>query len=71
MEKTSKYHVVIKPQTKSKLQFGNITKKVTKKETPKSQNLPREIGFDFMSKDEMNGMPAVREERVIKFKDFL
>jgi hypothetical protein len=71
MEKVSKYHVVIKPETKSKLKFSDVTKKVTKKETPKSQSLPREMGFNFMSSDEMNGMPAVREERILRFKDFL
>lgn len=71
MEKDSKYHVVIKPESGTKLKFSDLTKKITKKETPKSQNLPPEIGFDFQSKDEMNGMPAVREERILKFKDFL
>ena len=71
MEKDTKYHVVIKPETGSKLKFSQLTKKITKKETPKSQSLPKEMGFNFMSSDEMNGMPAVREERILKFKDFL
>jgi hypothetical protein len=71
MEKDSKYHVVIKPETESKLKFSKTAKKVAKKETYKSQSLPREMGFNFMSSDEMNGMPAVREERILKFKDFL
>ena len=71
MEKDNKYHVVIKPETGSKLKFSQLTKKVTKKETYKSQSLPKEMGFNFMSSDEMNGMPAVREERILKFKDFL
>lgn len=71
MEKASKYHVVIKPESSSKLKFSQLTKKISKKETPKNDKLPPEIGYDFQSKDEMNGMPAVREERVLKFKDFL
>tara|TARA_R110000868_G_scaffold253887_1_gene510514 strand:+ start:62 stop:277 length:216 start_codon:yes stop_codon:yes gene_type:complete len=71
MEKDTKYHVVIKPETGSKLKFSQLTKKITKKETYKSQSLPKEMGFNFMSSDEMNGMPAVREERILKFKDFL
>lgn len=71
MEKDTKYHVVIKPEFKSKLKFSDLTKKITKKETYKSQSLPKEMGFNFMSSDEMNGMPAVREERILKFKDFL
>ena len=71
MEKDNKYHVVIKPETGSKLKFSQLTKKITKKETYKSQSLPKEMGFNFMSSDEMNGMPAVREERILKFKDFL
>ena len=71
MEKDTKYHVVIKPETGSKLKFSQLTKKITKKETYKSQSLPKEMGFNFMSSDEMNGMPAVREERILRFKDFL
>ena len=71
MEKDTRYHVVIKPETGSKLKFSQLTKKITKKETYKSQSLPKEMGFNFMSSDEMNGMPAVREERILKFKDFL
>ena len=71
MEKDNKYHVVIKPETGSKLKFSQLTKKITKKETYKSQSLPKEMGFNFMSSDEMNGMPAVREERILRFKDFL
>ena len=71
MEKDSKYHTVIKPETTSKLKFSQLTKKITKKETPKSQNLPSGVGYNFISSDEMNGMPAVREERILKFKDFL
>ena len=71
MEKDTKYHVVIKPETGSKLKFSQLTKKITKKETYKSQSLPKEMGFNFMSSDEMNGMPAVREEKILKFKDFL
>ncbi len=71
MEKDTKYHVVIKPETSSKLKFSDLTKKITKKETYKSQSLPKEMGFNFMSSDEMNGMPAVREERILKFKEFL
>ena len=71
MEKDTKYHVVIKPETGSKLKFSQLTKKITKKETYKSQSLPIEMGFNFMSSDEMNGMPAVREERILRFKDFL
>lgn len=71
MEKDTKYHVIIKPETGSKLKFSQLTKKITKKETYKNQSLPKEMGFNFMSSDEMNGMPAVREERILKFKDFL
>lgn len=71
MEKDTKYHVVIKPETGSKLKFSQLTKKITKKETYKSQSLPKEMGFNFMSSDEMNGMPAVREERILKFKDYI
>ena len=71
MEKDTKYHVVIKPETGSKLKYSGVAKKVTKKETYKSQSLPKEMGFNFMSSDEMNGMPAVREERILRFKDFL
>lgn len=71
MEKVSKYHVVIKPETKSKLKFSELTKKVSKKETPTNDKLPSNVGYNFISGDEMNGMPAVREERILKFKDFL
>jgi hypothetical protein len=71
MEKTSKYHVVIKPALKSKLKFNDMSEKVVKKAVPASNRLPPEIGYDFANKDEMIGMPAVREERMLKFKDFL
>ena len=71
MEKDNKYHVVIKPETGSKLKYSGVAKKVTKKETYKSQSLPKEMGFNFMSSDEMNGMPAVREERILRFKDYI
>lgn len=71
MEKDSKYHTVIKPEAISKLKFSQPAKKVTKKETPTSNRLPSGIGYNFISSDEMNGMPAVREERILKFKDYI
>lgn len=71
MEKVSKYHVVIKPESVSKLTFKKQTNKVNKKETPVNNKLPSGIGYNFISSDEMNGMPAVREERILTFKEFL
>lgn len=71
MEKVNKYHVVIKPETTSKLKFSNSSKKVDKKPTYVNNKLPNGIGYNFISSDEMTGMPAVREERILTFKEFL
>ncbi len=71
MEKDEKYHVVIKPETTSKLKFSKVSKKVNNKPTPINNKLSPGIGYNFVSSDEMSGMPAVREEKIITFKDFI
>lgn len=58
MEKSLKYHVVIKPESGSKLKF--------KKEESGSDKLPAHIGTIFRSKEE------IKEEIELKrLKDFL
>ena len=71
MQNTNQYHVVIKPETTSKLKFDKGVKKVNNKPTPINNKLSPGIGYNFISSDEMNGMPAVREERIISFKEFI
>ena len=65
MQKDPVNHIVIKPETRSKLKFKKQTQEVTKRTTVSNESLPASIGHSFNSKDEL------KEQRVLSFKEFI
>ena len=65
MQKDPVNHIVIKPETRSKLKFKKDSEPVTKKTTVSNESLPSSIGHTFNSQDEL------KEQRVLSFKEFI
>lgn len=65
MQKDPVNHIVIKPETGTKLKFKKETAEVTKKTTVSNESLPSSIGYSFNSQNEL------KEQKILSFKNFI
>jgi len=65
MEKDPINHIVIKPETGTKLKFKKSTPENTKKTTIRNESLPSSVGYSFNSSYEL------KEQKVLSFRDFI
>ena len=65
MQKDTVNHIVIKPETRSKLKFKKDSEPVIKRTIVSNESLPSGIGVNFNSKDEL------KEQKLLSFREYL